>query len=400
MRVIFGEHEPKTLEQFEDVMRNAERGALMADGHLGYIMPIGGVAAYDNVISPCGVGFDIGCGNKAIKLDCKAEEIKPDLDRFLDTIQETISFGVGQKNNTRVESPLFDEWMMWRVYDESVREKMMKLAQEQLGTVGSGNHYVDIFEDEDGWAWVGVHFGSRGLGHRTCTGFLNLAVNGKWEEKAKEQEVLLDLDSDLGDRYFIAMTLAGLYAYEGRDWVAVKVAEIVGANITDEIHNHHNYAWVEEHGDKSYVVIRKGATPALPGQRGFVGGSMGDDAVIVEGVESEKSKKALYSTVHGAGRVMGRREAAGRYKWKRNEEKGRKVLTQVSEGKISREMMNEWLTRAGVKLRGGGTDESPHVYRRLDEVLKEQGETIKVLHTLKPLGVVMAGEHEFDPYKD
>src|SRR5437870_1085847 len=146
-----------------------------------------------------------------------------------------------------------------------------------------------------------------------------------------------------------------------------------------------------------FYVVRKGATPAFPGQKGFVGGSMGDDAVIIQGVASDSAEvrdlqaRALYSTVHGAGRVMSRTAAAG----KRTR---RGKVTKP--GAISREMMLEWVEQKGVVLRGGGADESPHVYRRLPEVLAAQGPTVEVLHVLHPLVVVMAGAEEFDPYKD
>jgi tRNA-splicing ligase RtcB (3'-phosphate/5'-hydroxy nucleic acid ligase) len=145
-------------------------------------------------------------------------------------------------------------------------------------------------------------------------------------------------------------------------------------------------------------VVRKGATPAFPGQKGFIGGSMGEDAVIIQGSASaapgtmELQRAALFSTVHGAGRVMSRTAAAG----KRNRRTGR-IL---SPGKVTPEMMQDWVRRKGVILRGGGLDESPHVYRRMPEVLAAQGSTIEVLHVLRPLIVVMAGAEEADPYKD
>src|SRR5207248_10837217 len=157
---------------------------------------------------------------------------------------------------------------------------------------------------------------------------------------------------------------------------------ILGGGEVELVHNHHNFAWIEEHGGEKLCVVRKGATPAFPGQKGFVGGSMGDNAVILQGatgVDSatrEVQARALYSTVHGAGRVMSRTAAAGK-----RTRKG-KVL---KPGAISREMMNEWIKGKGVLLRGGGTDESPHVYRRLPDVLKAQGPTVDVLHTLRPL---------------
>lgn len=408
---VFGEHDSNTIEQFFNVMQRAERGALMADGHLGYVMPVGGVVAYDNQVSICGVGFDIGCGNMAMRLaGVSGKDIKCRLDTILDDIQSEISFGVGRTNNGRVIKSRLYDWedaasKHWDVYDANVRDALKALASSQLGTVGSGNHYVDILTDELERVWIANHFGSRGLGHKTATGFLNLAVNGKWDKKAKEQEVLLDVRSELGERYFRAMELCGQYAAIGRIAVLEAVTEIIlGGRIVgrhdDVVHNHHNFAWRETHDGKELIVVRKGATPAFPGQQGFVGGSMGDIAVIVEGVESETSARALYSTVHGAGRVMSRREAAGRSQWKRDETTGRKVLTRLSEGKVSREMMNDWLKEKGVSLRGGGTDESPHVYRRLSDVLLAQGDTVRVKHTLFPMGVVMAGESEFDPYKD
>ena len=136
-------------------------------------------------------------------------------------------------------------------------------------------------------------------------------------------------------------------------------------------------------------VVRKGATPAFPGQKGFVGGSMGDISVILEGVDSEDAKASLYSAMHGAGRVMSRTQAAGKPK------KGKR-----SGGCISREMMDKWVRDQGVTLRGAGTDESPHCYKRLPEVLAHHATNVKVLHTLKPVGVAMAGEDVYDPFKD
>jgi tRNA-splicing ligase RtcB len=202
----------------------------------------------------------------------------------------------------------------------------------------------------------------------------------------------------VGHDYWHLMELAGRYAYAGREWVARKVVSILGGDEVQLVHNHHNFAWKEEHDGEELVVIRKGANPAFPDQLGFIGGSMGDDAVIVRGNASTDpevvslQREALFSTVHGAGRVMSRTAAAG----KRNRKTGR-VL---SPGRVTPEMMNEWIAAKGVILRGGGLDESPQVYRRLPEVLAAQGDTIEVLHTLRPLIVVMAGANEFDPYKD
>jgi tRNA-splicing ligase RtcB (3'-phosphate/5'-hydroxy nucleic acid ligase) len=261
------------------------------------------------------------------------------------------------------------------------------MAQKQLGTVGSGNHYVDLFEDESGFVWIGVHFGSRGFGHKTATAFLKL---GGGTDGMDVDPCVLHQDSELGERYVRAMRLAGVYAYAGREWVVEKVNSIIGGTIAEEVNNHHNYAWREEHGGQDYWVVRKGATPAFPGQHGFVGGSMGDDAVILSGVDSEVSKASLYSTVHGAGRVMSRTQARG--KWRKG--------VQRTEGLIRYDDWQTWLREKGVTVLGGDVDEAPQAYRRLPDVLQAHAGTVQVEHTLRPFGVVMAGSKEFDPYKD
>lgn len=400
---VWGEHEEGTLKQIQRSASDDRVGgaALMADGHLGYSMPVGGVVGYRDAVSPNGVGFDISCGNKAAKTNLRADETRPNIVRVMDEIARRIVFGIGRTSGKAAENPVFDD-PIWK--DISEVGKLREMARNQLGTVGSGNHYVDIFEDEDGWVWIGVHFGSRGLGHRTCTGFMNLASGRGFADKAPGESIdapptVLSLNTDLGQTYFQAMELAGKYAYAGRDFVVNEVLDILGAESVEEVHNHHNYAWKEEHNGETLVVVRKGATPAWPGQKGFIGGSMGDAAVIVEGVDTEESNAALNSTVHGAGRVMSRRRAAGRVRWTRDKQ-GNRVQQLISPGEISREMMDSWIKNAGVELRGGGMDESPHVYRRLPEVLRIHADSIRVLHTLKPMGVAMAAADVFDPYKD
>ena len=371
---IFGEPEANTIEQMENVIRagGVEHAVLCADSHLGYSVPVGGVVAYDRTICVNGVGFDIACGNKAVRLEVGDFDVR----KAMDEIQRTISFGVGRKNNERVQHRLFDEGI-WN--EIGVLRGLKDKAVSQLGTVGSGNHYVDIFKDEEGKIWIGVHFGSRGLGHGIATHFLK-AGGGK--DGINAAPVLLDERSALGEEYLKCMELAGKYAYAGRDWVCERVAKILGGKIVEEVHNHHNFAWKEKHFGKDYWVVRKGATPAFKGQKGFVGGSMGDISVILEGTGSED---ALHSTVHGAGRVMGRMQAKGK--------KGRKGL-------VDPVKHSEWMKKSGVVLRGGDLDESPYAYKRIENVLKAHEGTIKILHTLTPIGVCMASNREFDPYKD
>ena len=404
---VFGTHDDKTIQQLRHVATHAERVALMADGHLGYVMPIGGVAAYREKVSVVGVGFDIACGNAAIRTDLQLSDLGADehevgraLNGIADEIAGTVSFGVGRKNradNAPVDHPLFED-AAWDALPAKERGSLREKARAQLGTVGSGNHYVDVFADETGTLWVGVHFGSRGFGHTVASGFLALGQGRGWRDRVPEQEVLLPLSAPLGHDYYALMNLAGRYAYAGREWVAREVVSILGGNEVELVHNHHNFAWREEHEGEELIVVRKGATPAFPGQKGFIGGSMGDDAVIVQGTvaadaeTAQVQREALFSTVHGAGRVMSRTEAAGKRRWKTGEI--------IRPGKVTPEMMHAWIQGKGVVLRGGGLDESPHAYRRLPEVLTAQGATVQVLHTLRPLIVVMAGADEFDPYKD
>ena len=383
---VWGEPvDESALSQIKNCAKTADAAALMADHHKGYAVPIGGVVAYSESISPSGVGFDIACGNKAALLDLPASEIRANIRKIMDDIWGNLSFGIGLKNKQRVDHELFDD-PAWKL--PAVRS-LKDTARAQLGTVGSGNHYVDLFEDEQGRAWIGVHFGSRGLGHKTATFFLNA---GGAKDGMDVDPLVLSVRSNLGTDYLACMHLAGRYAYAGRDWVCSEVARMLGANILEEVHNHHNYAWRETHNGQDLWVVRKGATPAFPGQRGFVGGSMGDISVILEGVESEEAKYSLFSTVHGAGRVMSRTAARGKI--------NRKTGQVIKEGAVSREMMMDWIRRQGVDLRGAGTDESPHCYKRLPEVLGFHGSSVRILHTLTPIGVAMAGEHEFDPYKD
>src|SRR5215475_2507141 len=395
---IWGAPDPGAVSQIKTCALTADKVALMADHHKGYAVPIGGVVAYKDAISPSGVGYDIACGNKAVRVDMPGSELRANIQRIMDEVWTTISFGVGRKNRgsgfvltnpelkmDQVDHALFES-PAWKAQAASPLKEM---ARQQLGTVGSGNHYVDLFTDEEDRVWIGVHFGSRGLGHKLATWFLE---KGGAKDGMDVEPCVIGASTDLGEQYVVCMNLAGDYAYAGRDWVCQRVAKILGAEIVEEVHNHHNFAWRETHSGEEYWVVRKGATPAFPGQKGFVGGTMGETSVILEGIENESAKHSLYSTVHGAGRVMGRMEAKGKV-----DKRTGKIL---KAGKVSQEMMSEWFSRAQVELRGAGLDESPHCYKRLPEVLAEHGDSIRILHTLTPVGVAMAGANEFDPYKD
>ena len=385
---VFGQHDEATLKQIETCLgAGGERAVLCADGHKGYAQPIGGVVAYKDKISLSGVGFDIACGNLAILTDAKRCEVGPSIKTIMDDVVRDISFGIGRKAKARVDHELFED-EAWKV---APIQGLKEMARDQLGTVGGGNHYVDIFADEQDRIWVGVHFGSRGLGHKTATHFLK-AAGGK--DGMDVPPTVVPVNSIIGSDYLTGMRLAGRYAYAGREAVARHVVrEILGAKITEEVHNHHNFAWRENHDGEEFWVVRKGATPAFPGQRGFVGGSMGDEAVIIEGVDSGESREALYSTVHGAGRIMSRTAAKGKF-----ERVGSKRIRR--DGLVRHDEMMKWIADRRVELRGGDVDEAPQAYRRLPEVLNAHAGTIRVLHTLRPLGVAMAGREMVDPYKD
>jgi tRNA-splicing ligase RtcB (3'-phosphate/5'-hydroxy nucleic acid ligase) len=413
----FGPVDDRSLKQLETCMKagNAEFGVLCADHHPGYSQPIGGAIAYESYISPSGVGYDIGCGNKAVRTDLPRAELDagPGVEAVMAEIAERVSFGMGVPARERTDHPVLDRI---RAAAFEPQRKLLDLAAKQLGTVGGGNHFVNLFEDEDGVVWVGVHFGSRGFGYKTATGFLAVAQGLPFDEGERKRlrvkvteggmdspPALLAVDSEAGQGYVEAMQLAGKYAYAGRDVVVDKVLDILGARATHEVHNHHNFAWREEHFGRTVWVVRKGCTPAEPGQEGFVGATMGDDSVILEGVADPESDEALRSTVHGAGRVMSRRQAVGRTRRRKHrDERGRKVWVeeQVSPGKVDWPAVQAELRGRGIVLVGGGADEAPEVYKRLPEVLAAHGDTIRVTHRLTPIGVAMAGREVFDPYKD
>jgi tRNA-splicing ligase RtcB len=402
---VFGQHEEKVLGQLGRCVdaEDGARGVLCADGHFGYSQPVGGAVAYRDHISPAGVGFDVGCGNKAVLTDLAYEQVAADGARLMDEIAASIPFGVGQ-GRLDADHAVLDEI---RDAAWAPQRAMLDTARKQLGSVGGGNHYVDLFHDQSERVWVGAHFGSRGFGHRTASAFF-----GDTHMDAPPR--LLRADSEEGQAYIGAMELAGRYAYAGRDVVVDRVLGILGARALDTVHNHHNYAWRETHDGEDWWVVRKGCTPAFPGQRGFVGADMGGTSVILEGVACARGADAFYSTVHGAGRTMSRTQAAGkeRRRWTcadrdcswvqpagthkpdacpicGHDRLMRRWVKEV-EGLIDFDAVRADLSRAGIELRGGAADEAPGAYKRLHEVLAHHAGTVRVLHELRPFGVAMA----------
>jgi tRNA-splicing ligase RtcB len=428
---IFGEADDNTVKQMNNCLdvQQGSKGVLCADNHLGYAQPVGGVVAYRNRISVSGVGYDIGCGNKAVKTNILVAEFEPGgVATVMDEIERRIAFGIGPNPGEKApDHPVLDSI---READFAPQRALLDRAANQLGTVGGGNHYVDLFEDEEGWLWVGVHFGSRGFGHTTANGFLHIANGRPFQTKGDAEAGLFDApvtfrtDSQEGESYIAAMQLAGEYAYAGRDVVVDRVLDILGAEAVWGVHNHHNYAWLETHFGEKWFVTRKGATPAFPGQYGFVGSTMGEDSVILKGTEgliplskgSEWQQRSLFSTVHGAGRAMSRSRAAGKKKkrWTcsnrdcdwfqppntHKPEDGKcpqcgnarltKQWIQFAEGEINWTYESGAVRCAGIELRGAGAEEAPGAYKRLPDVLEAMGNTIEVINYLRPIGVAMA----------
>jgi tRNA-splicing ligase RtcB len=196
--------EASALKQIQRCARTADRAALMADHHKGYAVPIGGVVAYADKISPSGVGYDIACGNKAVRTDAQADDVRQNIARIMDDVFSHLTFGIGQKNRVRVDHELFDD-EAWKL--EAVRP-LKDLARDQLGTVGGGNHYVDILVDEQDRVWIGVHFGSRGLGFKTATWFLE---KGGAKDGMDVDPLVIPANAALGADYLTCMHLAGRY---------------------------------------------------------------------------------------------------------------------------------------------------------------------------------------------
>jgi tRNA-splicing ligase RtcB len=369
-------------------------GALMPDAHVGYGMPIGGVAAVEKAVIPYAVGVDIGCRMHLTIF----REPTADLGRLRTKLREAILKGTHFGRALRpkaLEHPLLDDPRLAAVERRLQKKDLRTRAALQFGTSGGGNHFVEfgeirLQEPAEGipagnWLALLSHSGSRALGYNIANHFSALAQELTRLPKELERLAWLSMDTEEGQAYWDAMELAGEYSAVNHQVIHDTVTALSGLTPVRAVSNHHNFAWRETHGGEEFWVVRKGATPAFPGQLGFVGGSMGDDSVILEGVDSPESREALYSTVHGAGRVMSRTAAKG----KRGEA-----------GRVTKEMMSKWVKDRGVVVRGGDVDEAPPVYKRLHRVLEHHSETIRIRHTLRPLGVAMAGADVKDPFKD
>jgi len=358
------------------------RGALMPDAHLGYGLPIGGVLATDNAVIPYAVGVDIACRMKMTVLDLTPNAITGQTDRLVHAINRETEFGIGAKFSRPHQHPVMDE--DWSVSPITQRHK--DKAWHQLGTSGSGNHFVEFgilspasdfaratgFDLPPGqYLALLSHSGSRGTGALVAGYYSRLAM-GLRPELPKQLRHLawLELDTQEGREYWAAMSLMGRYAAANHAIIHRMIARHLKADVLADIENHHNFAWKETHhtpqGTREVIVHRKGATPAAHRDIGIIPGSMASPAYIVRGRGSEP---ALNSASHGAGRVMSRKQAKLTFTWSDT---------------------RKYLDERGVNLITAGLDEVPWVYKNIDDVMRAQRDLVEIIGRFDPKIVKMA----------
>jgi tRNA-splicing ligase RtcB len=356
-------------------------GALMPDAHVGYGLPIGGVLATDNAVIPYAVGVDIACRMKLTVLDLPVRELDRQRESLIDAIETETCFGVGAKFKPRREHAVIDEdWDFC-----TVTKQNKDRAWAQLGTSGSGNHFVEfgVFTNENAieglpageYVALLSHSGSRGTGAAVCDHFSKLAMS-LHPDLPKEHKHLawLPMDSDAGREYWRAMELMGRYAAANHSLIHQHVARHLRLNVLLDVENHHNFAWKERHTisgvERDVVVHRKGATPAGAGVLGIIPGSMATPGFLVRGKGDVASLK---SASHGAGRVMSRTKAMATFEW---------------------EKVNRVLKDRGVKLLSAGLDEAPGVYKDIHSVMAAQSDLVEVLGRFDPKLVKMCPHGE------
>ena len=371
--------EPGAVEQMVNavMLPVAVSGALMPDAHQGYGLPIGGVLATDNAVVPYAVGVDIACRMRLTILDMPPELLLSERDHLSKVIERETSFGVGATFRKRREHDVLSaDWTV-----SPVTRGSKDRAAAQLGTSGSGNHFVELGpltlpQDDLGlkagtYLAIMSHSGSRGTGAAVADHYSKLA-RLRCPDLPPELSRLawLTLDSAEGQEYWAAMELMGLYAAANHEVIHREMVRALGATALTHIENHHNYAWKEQHGGRELIVHRKGATPAGEGVLGVIPGSMASPAYVVRGKGSEAS---LLSASHGAGRVMSRTQAAKTLSW-----------TDA----------NQLLRDRGVTLLSSGIDEVPAVYKDIDEVMDAQADLVEKVARFFPSLVKMAPSGE------
>ncbi|MGJ8640876.1 MAG: RtcB family protein [Opitutaceae bacterium] len=351
-------------------------GALMPDAHLGYGLPIGGVLATDNAVIPYAVGVDIACRMKMTVLDIPTSELDDarGIGRLTNAIERETRFGIGAKfKNKRLHDVMDRDWSV-----SPITRKNKDKAWSQLGSSGSGNHFVEFglytasdasLGLEPGKVYLALlsHSGSRGTGASVAAHYSKLAQQ-LHPELPKELQHLawLDMNAESGQEYWAAMELMGHYAAANHACIHRHIAENLGADVLMDLENHHNFAWKETHFGKEVIVHRKGATPAGEGVYGIIPGSMATPGYVVRGKGNPDS---LNSASHGAGRVMSRKKASQNLNWKDAQ---------------------AFLDQRNVHLISAGLDEVPFVYKNIDEVMANQSDLVEIIGQFDPRLVKMA----------
>ncbi len=347
--------------------------ALMPDCHVGFGMPIGGVVACDGAVIPNAVGVDIGCGMCAVRTSIPAAEAsRARVAGCVDGLERLVPVGEGRGHHDPQEWDRFDELPRWM--DDHARE----LAYKGLGSLGGGNHFIELQAGDDGMVWLMLHSGSRNLGYRIAEHHHRLAVQAHPE---LGDLAYLEVESEAGRDYIREMNLALAYARENRARMMRVFMDVVarmfkGAEFTREINIHHNYAAPETHAGITVWVHRKGATSAKKGEEGIIPGSMGTHSYIVRGCGNVDS---FQSCPHGAGRVMGRMAAS------------RTLSREACDKAMKGIVYSGWRTfRGGGRKMKGLLDlsEAPQAYKDIDAVIAASTDLAKPLVKLRPLGVV------------
>lgn len=358
----------------------AVAAATMADSHAGYGINIGGVIALDNAVVPYAVGVDIACRMRLSIFDLRPVTLENKFNLFKEGLEGGTKFGVGEGYKPYKNHPVMDEdWNITKV----TRDNKDK-AWSQLGTSGSGNHFCEfgslVFLDaveingqrfEPGQEYVALmsHSGSRGTGAQVCNTYSAIASQRMPSKFADlGQLAWLDMDTEAGQEYWLAMNLMGRYAAACHEIVHRSVAKLIGETPVAYVENHHNFAWKEKHFGKEVYVHRKGATPAGKGVLGVIPGSMGTPAYLVRGLGNPDS---LCSASHGAGRKMSRKKAKETYSWK---------------------AVKNDLEKKGIHVLSSGADEVPGAYKDIDEVMAQQADLVQSIARFNPKIVKMSDD--------
>ncbi len=356
-------------------------GALMPDAHVGYGLPIGGVLATAGSVIPYAVGVDIACRMKLTVLDWPLRDLDRKREKLVRAIEGETRFGIGARFEAPREHPVMDaDWSV-----SPITRANRDRAWQQLGTSGSGNHFVEfgtfVTEQPIGGLAPGQyvallsHSGSRGTGAAVCEHYSALALECHAElPKELKHLAWLPLDSAEGQEYWAAMELMGQYAAANHALIHRHIAEHLGCEVALDVENHHNFAWKERHliaGEEREVVVhRKGATPAGAGVLGIIPGSMASPGYLVRGKGNPES---LASASHGAGRVLSRKKALESFEW---------------------DKVNRVLKDRGVHLISAGLDEVPMVYKDIEQVMAAQSDLVETLGRFDPRIVKMAPSGE------